>query len=174
MVIAYERKIKELETTKALLMNKIANVGKPVSSFGDTYRTAFDFLANPSKLWHSPRLEDRRAVLKLVFLEQLPYVRGQGYRTAKISTPFKMLGGMNMCRKETVPLAGIEPALLAELDFESSASTSSATGAFASHTPSEAVVLRSGADYSGRSLPVNPVRQASSVNRIIWSRNTAV
>ena len=28
-----------------------------------------------------------------------------------------------------VPLAGIEPALLAELDFESSASTSSATGA---------------------------------------------
>jgi hypothetical protein len=33
-----------------------------------------------------------------------------------------------------VPLAGIEPALLAELDFESSASTSSATGAFASQS----------------------------------------
>jgi hypothetical protein len=31
--------------------------------------------------------------------------------------------------KRVVPLAGIEPALLAELDFESSASTSSATGA---------------------------------------------
>lgn len=31
--------------------------------------------------------------------------------------------------QEMVPLAGIEPALLAELDFESSASTSSATGA---------------------------------------------
>ena len=31
-----------------------------------------------------------------------------------------------------VPLAGIEPALLAELDFESSASTSSATGAIVS------------------------------------------
>src|SRR3569623_170460 len=33
--------------------------------------------------------------------------------------------------KALVPLAGIEPALLAELDFESSASTSSATGALA-------------------------------------------
>ena len=32
--------------------------------------------------------------------------------------------------RKLVPLAGIEPALLAELDFESSASTSSATGAF--------------------------------------------
>jgi hypothetical protein len=31
--------------------------------------------------------------------------------------------------KVLVPLAGIEPALLAELDFESSASTNSATGA---------------------------------------------
>ncbi len=34
-----------------------------------------------------------------------------------------------------VPLAGIEPALLAELDFESSASTSSATGARAKRSP---------------------------------------
>jgi hypothetical protein len=33
-------------------------------------------------------------------------------------------------KSKLVPLAGIEPALLAELDFESSASTSSATGAF--------------------------------------------
>ena len=33
--------------------------------------------------------------------------------------------------RRLVPLAGIEPALLAELDFESSASTNSATGAFA-------------------------------------------
>src|SRR5947209_8840129 len=32
-------------------------------------------------------------------------------------------------QRRLVPLAGIEPALLAELDFESSASTSSATGA---------------------------------------------
>src|SRR4026207_2534494 len=32
-------------------------------------------------------------------------------------------------RRELVPLAGIEPALLAELDFESSASTNSAIGA---------------------------------------------
>jgi hypothetical protein len=34
-----------------------------------------------------------------------------------------------MKNEMVVPLAGIEPALLAELDFESSASTSSATGA---------------------------------------------
>jgi hypothetical protein len=52
-----------------------------------------------------------------------------------------------------VPLAGIEPALLAELDFESSASTNSATGALARRP--EAAVMKP-AKYSGRSLGVNP------------------
>jgi hypothetical protein len=37
--------------------------------------------------------------------------------------------------RSVVPLAGIEPALLAELDFESSASTNSATGAFGRPPP---------------------------------------
>ena len=52
-----------------------------------------------------------------------------------------------------VPLAGIEPALLAELDFESSASTSSATGAFGG--PASGVAKP--AEYSCQRLPVNPL-----------------
>src|SRR5262245_41788163 len=36
---------------------------------------------------------------------------------------------LQLCERGLVPLAGVEPALLAELDFESSASTNSATGA---------------------------------------------
>jgi len=51
-----------------------------------------------------------------------------------------------------VPLAGIEPALLAELDFESSASTNSATGANA--PPPEGGVTKR-AEYSSRALAVN-------------------
>jgi len=89
-------KIRELETQKAMLADQMAHAVKPARDFGATYRTAFDFLANPSKLWKSPHAEDRRAVLRLVFAERLPYLRDQGYRTAKISTPFKMLGDLNM------------------------------------------------------------------------------
>jgi hypothetical protein len=49
-----------------------------------------------------------------------------------------------------VPLAGIEPALLAELDFESSASTNSATGAHKGirRAPDDA-------DYTSRGARVN-------------------
>ena len=54
-----------------------------------------------------------------------------------------------------MPLAGIEPALLAELDFESSASTNSATGAFA--TPAGRPEVVKPAEYSGRGGRVNPL-----------------
>lgn len=52
-----------------------------------------------------------------------------------------------------VPLAGIEPALLAELDFESSASTSSATGALGRSWEGS---LAKPADYSHGKTGVNP------------------
>lgn len=100
VVKAYEKRIRDLEQEKALTRERIANCGKPLKSFGESYRTAFDFLSNPCKLWHSPRIEDRRAVLKLVFAEKLPYARNEGYRTAQISMPFKMLGAMNSMTKQ--------------------------------------------------------------------------
>lgn len=111
VVAAYERKIKELETQKAVMRERLASCGKPLKSFGETYRTAFSFLANPCKLWISERIEDRRAVLKLVFADRLAYVRGEGYRTAKISSPFKLLGAMQTVGKEMVRVVGIEPTL---------------------------------------------------------------
>lgn len=54
---------------------------------------------------------------------------------------------------EMVPLAGIEPALLAELDFESSASTNSAIGAQAGR-PGWARTIRSEACSSTGLLPI--------------------
>src|ERR1700742_526286 len=54
--------------------------------------------------------------------------------------------------KPLVPLAGIEPALLAELDFESSASTNSATGA----SGRQRAEVAKPAEYSGRAMGVNP------------------
>ncbi len=108
VVSAYERKIKDLEIHKAMLSDKAARTGKPVRGFSETYRTAFDFLANPQKLWLSPRAEDRRAVLKLVFAQKLAYQRGHGYRTAQVSAPFELFGDF-MMKKEMVPGTGIEP-----------------------------------------------------------------
>ncbi len=108
VVAAYERKIRDYETEKAVLADNLGRVGKPMKSFGDTYRTAFDFLANPLKLWHSQELADRRAVLRLVFSEKLPYQRGHGYRTAQVTAPFRFLGVSDESEGLVEPI-GIEP-----------------------------------------------------------------
>jgi hypothetical protein len=92
-----------------LIGDRIASCGKPKASFDETYRTAVSFLRNPWKLWHSERIEDRRALLRLVFAERLVYARGAGYRTAKISMIFKLLGEENLGKSGVVDPGGVEP-----------------------------------------------------------------
>ena len=82
LIGAYEEKVQKLESDKLLIKEKLAMTGRRVSSFEDTFRTAFTFLANPSNLWSSERLEDRRAMLKLTFAERLRYKRNEGFRAS--------------------------------------------------------------------------------------------
>ena len=72
-----------------------------------------------------------------------------------------------------VPLAGIEPALLAELDFESSASTSSATGAFRKSWPKGTGGLRSRrtiAGNRGRSTRADVIFRCSTTRVLTATR----
>lgn len=109
LVTAYERRIRALEESKAELREKVANCGRPLAEFETTYRTAMTFLGNPWILWNSSRYEDKRAVLKMVFTERLPYQRGTGYRTAATSCPFEVLQALDKPRSEMVPATGFEP-----------------------------------------------------------------
>ncbi len=76
LITAYERKIHALEEKRVQLRESIVACGKPLADYDTTFRTAIEFLANPCNLWNSPRLEDKRAVLKLAFADRLQYLRG--------------------------------------------------------------------------------------------------
>ncbi len=91
LITAYEQQITRLEERKAELSESIKKCGRPLHDFDGTFRTAFEFLGNPQKLWHSDRLEERRLVLKMAFADRLPYVRNEGFRTAPIALPFRVL-----------------------------------------------------------------------------------
>ena len=106
---AYEDRIRKLEEEKLILRERMAQTGRPVSSFDATLRTALGFLASPWNLWSSGRLEDRRAVLKLTFASKLHYRRGQGFRTTELSLPFKLLSGSGGSGMEMVRPEGFEP-----------------------------------------------------------------
>jgi site-specific DNA recombinase len=91
LIQTYENKLKILHDQKVMLREKIENYGRILPDFDETFRTAFTFVSNPCDLWSSTRLEDKRAVLKLVFAEKLSYHPTHGFRTTKSTLPFNKL-----------------------------------------------------------------------------------
>lgn len=94
VIKAYEAKIKKMEDQKLIIAEKMENCAQPRRPFEQSLRTALRLLSNPHSLWATGHLADRQAVLKLVFADRLAYVRGEGFRTAKTTLPFNMLGGL--------------------------------------------------------------------------------
>lgn len=80
VIAAYEKRISNLERKKLVARDKIINSGQPKLTFDELFEHACSFLSNPLKLWHSDRLEDKKAVLKLVFPGHLKYLRNEGFR----------------------------------------------------------------------------------------------
>ena len=112
LIKTYEEKIKTIEAEKVLTKEKMINFGRPKKTFDETFRTAMEFLKNPYKLWVSGMLSDKRAVLKLAFAGNIEYVRNEGFRTANIATPFKLINdlGDNMAENQKmVEPRGVEP-----------------------------------------------------------------
>ncbi len=109
VIAAYEDRIRKLEEERHVIRERIALADGPAGRFDETFRTAMDFLANPWKLWSSGRLEDRQTVLKLVFADRLRYARNEGFRTADLSLPFKVLTDFSGAEKRMVDATGIEP-----------------------------------------------------------------
>ena len=92
VIAAYEQKVEKLEREKLLIRERMTNAPRPAGHFENILRTALEFLSNPCNLWGSDKLENKHAVLKLAFTKRLTYVRGEGFRTADLSLPFKLLG----------------------------------------------------------------------------------
>ena len=106
VISAYERKIDELERGKLILAENIAKCGTVARGYDETFQTSMAFLANPWNLWETGELEDRRAVLKLVFAGNLTYSRESGLQTPEISLPFKVLEDFSGQKREMAPRAG--------------------------------------------------------------------
>lgn len=98
LIEIYENHARKLEKQRTALSEKVKNCRRPLNTFDDTSRTAFECLANPYETWNSDRLEDKRSVLRLVFSERLPYYRNGGCRTAAFSLPFCLLEGVKGVR----------------------------------------------------------------------------
>jgi site-specific DNA recombinase len=92
VISAYEKRIAKLEREKALAEERLAESGKPKHTFEESFEHAMRFLASPWKLWNNSNLAVKKTVLRLAFVEPVPYSRIQGLRTPNFAFPFKALG----------------------------------------------------------------------------------
>ncbi len=103
-----QQKLSKLEYEKVLLQEKAEQKAEPKRPFSRISRTSLDFLKNPMKLWLSEHLEDKRAVLKLVFSEPFAYSRFSGTRTPQTTSVFKTFEGFDVLKKELVRPSRLE------------------------------------------------------------------
>jgi site-specific DNA recombinase len=106
---AFETRIRSLEEEKIVIKERMAKTAQPASSYDQTLRTSIEFLSNPWNLWRSQRLEDRRAVLRLMFGQRLQYSRKEGFRTPNLALPFKVLSALECGENRMARPKGFEP-----------------------------------------------------------------
>lgn len=110
VIEAYEKQIAAMDRRRLVLKETALKPALPANRFEDTYRTAYTVLSNPWKLWDTGRYELRRLVLRLLFTDRIKYCRNEGYRTASIAEPLRLLGSFSTPVEGMVGLAGLEPA----------------------------------------------------------------
>ncbi len=105
----YEARIEDMEQERLSLEASINKPQKLSISFETATDLVFDFIKDPSKLWHSDNLYEKRLVPKLVFTERLPYKRGAGYETATFSLLFALCKEAESDHSLVVEMPGVEP-----------------------------------------------------------------
>jgi site-specific DNA recombinase len=109
VVSAFEKRLAKLEREKALAEEAMASAGKPRHTLDESFELALSFLASPWEIWVKSDLTWKKAVLRLAFLEPIPYCRNQGLRTPNLVFPFKALGGFSTGKCEMAHPTGFEP-----------------------------------------------------------------
>jgi site-specific DNA recombinase len=85
-----EEKIDELDARRVRLGGRIAKPKQQEYDFQTSLDLVFDFLNDPSLMWKTGDLSQRRLVLRLVFTEALAYDLKSGFQTPRFSLPINI------------------------------------------------------------------------------------
>lgn len=105
---AYEQRIEKLERRKLVLADQAANAAPPEDRLEELIEPALTFLSNPWQIYEKGTFALKRTVLKMAFAQPLRYNRNEGYRTAEITYPFKVLADFLQQRRGLVEPRRIE------------------------------------------------------------------
>ncbi len=109
VIKAYEKRIGELERQTIRLTEQAEKAVPSQGRLSEFIEPALEFLASPWNIYKNGSFALKRTVLKLAFAEPLRYSRNEGYRTAEITFPFKVLADFSSLKCGMVEPRGVEP-----------------------------------------------------------------
>lgn len=110
VIRAYEQQIDNLEKRKQVLSEKLIKVQSPKINFETALDKVFSLLRNPLFKWRNGDINDKKLVLKLVFVGPLVYGKEKGFETADFSLPLRVFEHIAVSKSQDVEMAGVEPA----------------------------------------------------------------
>ncbi|UWQ35020.1 recombinase family protein [Leisingera sp. M527] len=109
LIEAYEQRLDKLGRERILLEEKAGKIIPPKGRLEEFIELSLEFLSNPWDIYKNGSLAIKKTVQRLAFEEPVRYCRKQGYRTPKITLPFKVLDDLNHQKCDMVPPHGLEP-----------------------------------------------------------------
>ena len=129
VISVYENRIAKLERQKLVTAEKLSKTTQPKLQKREFIELSLQVLANPWKLWGSGNLLHQKMLLRLAFDDRLTYCRNEGYRTPKMSIPFKVLADICNGKCDMVRVERLELPRLAAPEPKSGVSTNFTTPA---------------------------------------------
>ena len=108
VVRALEKRIDKLEQQTIVLSEKTSAATQKKRSKRECIELCLQFLSNPCFIYKNGDHAVKQTVLKLAFVEPVQYCRKEGYRTPKLSLPFKVLEDITSSKNKMVLLERIE------------------------------------------------------------------
>lgn len=110
VISEYEKKIDELSNKKLLLDEKINTQSKPDGvSFETALSEVFRYIKSPYDIWTDGTFEEKRLILRMVFLKHPSYNKKTGVETASFSVPVTLFQYSGGAESQLVEMGGIEP-----------------------------------------------------------------
>ncbi len=110
LIKVYENEIEKYsQEIRSIDMELISNPYND-ERFGTATEKLFSLLKNPIDMWQSENVNDKKAVLYAYFNGKVEYDYKNGFGTASLAYPVKLIGNLATSKNTGVEMAGNEPA----------------------------------------------------------------
>lgn len=105
----YEKELKDFLDKKKVAEKDLSKKNYTSEQFGTASEKVFNTLKDPISMWRSDQYDDKRMVLYMYFEDQLTYDYKEGFGTANLAYPVKLIGDLGQAKKQDVEMSGNEP-----------------------------------------------------------------